>query len=104
MYLCYYLVDTDIAFNKTAYSSSALDDNTGSFGPQYINNGKADCAQRGPIAHTKDEQHPWFKIDLEATFYVKTVVVNPRPSKFIITNPSSKMINLSFSFAIVTSL
>ena len=103
--MCYYLADIDIAFNKTAYSSSALDDNTGSFGPQYINNGKADCAHpRGPIAHTKTEQHPWFKIDLEGTFYVKTVVVNPRPSKFIITIPSSKMKNLSIICEIVSSL
>ena len=77
--MLFYLVDTDIAFNKPAYSSSAFGDNTGSYGPQYVNNGKAVCDNAaGPIAHTKTEANPWFKIDLEGTFYIKTVVVNPR--------------------------
>ena len=76
------IVDTDIAFNKPAYASS---DDTGSWGPQYVNNGKADCAHpSGPIARTKYEPNPWFKIDLEGTFYIKTVVVNPRTSKYYI--------------------
>ena len=103
--MCYHLAGTDIAFNKTAYSSSAYNDQTGSYGPQYVNNGQAVCDNGpGPIAHTKTEDNPWFKIDLQGTFYVKTVVVNPRTSKFITTIPSSKMKNLSFCCEIVTSL
>ena len=95
-----YLVDNDLAFNKPAYASSAFNDNTGSFGPQYVNNGQAVCDNAaGPIAHTKPEDNPWFKIDLDGTFYIKTVIVNPRTSKFIY--PSSKMINLSFSFKVL---
>ena len=80
--MLFYLVDTDIAFNKPAYSSSAHNDNTGSYGPQYVNNGQAVCDNAtGPIAHTKLEHHPWFKIDLEGTFYIKTVVVDPKIRK-----------------------
>ena len=79
--MLYYLVDTDIASNKPSYSSSAHD-NTGRYGPQYVNNGQAVCDNAvGPIAHTKNEKHPWFKINLEGTFYIKTVVVNPRTCK-----------------------
>ena len=78
------MVDTDIAFNKPAYASSTHNDNTGCCGPQYINNGQADCAHPGgPIAHTNNEANPWFKIDLEGIFYIKTVVVNPRSCKFL---------------------
>ena len=99
VYSLHYLVDTDIASNKPAYSSSAFNDNTASYGPQYVNNGQAVCDNaEGPIAHTNNQQQPWFKIDLKGTYYIKTVIVNPRTSKFIITNQSSKMINLSFSF------
>ena len=53
-YLLCYLVDTDIAFNKPADSSSTHNDNKNLYGPQYVNNGKANCAHpSGPIAHTK---------------------------------------------------
>ena len=83
--MLFYLVDTDIAFNKPAYSSSAHNDQTGSYGPQYVNNGKALCDNgAGPIAHTKTEDNPWFKIDLEGTYYIKTVIVNPRTGNFFI--------------------
>ena len=81
--MLYYLVGMDIAFNKPANASSAFSDYTARFGPQYVNNGQAVCDNAaGPIAHTKTEQHPWFKIDLEGTFYIKRVVVNPRTCKF----------------------
>ena len=83
IYIKILIADTDIAFNKPAYSSSSFNDQTGSYGPQYVNNGQAVCDNAaGPIAHTNREQHPWFKIDLEGIFYVKTVVVNPRTGKF----------------------
>ena len=78
------MIGPDIAFNKPVYASSAFNDLTGSWGPQYVNNGQAVCDNNaGPIAHTKTESNPWFKIDLEGTFYIKTVIVNPRRSKFI---------------------
>ena len=83
--MLFYLIGTDIAFNKPAYSSSAHDDQTGSYGPQFVNNGQAVCDNNaGPIAHTKTEDNPWFKIDLEGTFYIKTVVVNPRICKILL--------------------
>ena len=78
------MVDIDIAFNKPAYSSSAFSDNTGDYGPQFVNNGKADCTHpSGPVAHTKNEANPWFRIDLQGTFYIKTVVVIPRTCKIL---------------------
>ena len=79
----YYFIHTDIAFNKPATASSTLGGETHRFGPQFANNGKAVCDPGGPIAHTINEKHPWFKIDLRGTFYIKTVMVLPRPSKFI---------------------
>ena len=79
-----YLVGRDIAFNKPAYGSSTHNDNTGCFGPQYVNNGKADCANAGgPIAHTKHEANPWFKVDLRGIFNIKTVAVLNRTGKFL---------------------
>ena len=79
------MIDTDIAFNKPAYSSSAFDGNTGRFGAQWVNNGKAVCDNAGgPIAHTNTEDSPWFKVDLRGTFNIKTVAVLPRKSKFLI--------------------
>ena len=54
------------------------------YGPQYVNNGKAVCDNNeGPIAHTKPEANPWFKVNLQGTFNIKTVVVNPREGKFL---------------------
>ena len=80
----YYFIGPDIAFNKPAYASSAFSDNTGSWGPQLVNNGKADCAHpSGPIAHTKNEDRPWYKVELQGTFNIKTVTVLPRKSKFL---------------------
>ena len=82
-----YFVGPDIAFNKPAYSSSAFGDNKASYGPQYVNNGKADCSDpSGPIAHTNHEHNPWYKVDLRGTFNIKTVAVLPRKSKFLYYN------------------
>ena len=79
-------IGPDIAFNKPATASSTLGDETNRFGPEFANNGKAVCDPGGPIAHTKDERHPWFQIDLRGTFNIKTVSVLPRPSKILILN------------------
>ena len=77
------MIDTDIAFNKPAYSSSAFGYRTHSFGAQLVNNGKVICDNEGgPIAHTKTEDSPWFKVDLRGTFNIETVAVIPRTSKF----------------------
>ena len=88
MFFCYitiYLVGSDIAFNKPAEASSVYNDQTGSYGPQYVNNGKADCSHpSGPMAHTNIESNPWFKVDLQGTFYIETVAVIPKPSKLSI--------------------
>ena len=79
------MVDIDIAFNKPAEASSAHNNEWANFGPQYGNNGKADCEHpSGPVAHTKNEANPWFRIDLEETFYIKTVVVIPRTCKILL--------------------
>ena len=81
-----YLVGPDIAFNKPAEASSTFD-NTGRYRPQYVNNGKAHCVHpSGPIAHTKTEANPWYKVDLRGTFNIKTVAVFPRESKFLYYN------------------
>ena len=84
MFDCFSKKGTDRAFNKPAYGSSTYNDNTGCCGPQYVNNGKADCASaNGPIAHTKPEANPWFKVDLRGIFKIKTVVVLNRTGKLI---------------------
>ena len=79
------MVGANIAFDKNATASSTLGEEKAmfKFGPQFVTNGLSACAnESGPIAHTKDEANPWFKIDLQGTFYIKTVVVNPREGKF----------------------
>ena len=81
------MVGPDIAFNKPAYSSSVHSDGKGIFWPDYVNNRQAVCDKKvGPIAHTKKEDNPWFKVDLRGTFYIKTVAVLPRKSKFLSQN------------------
>ena len=76
-FLC---IGTDIAFNKPAYGSSTWDDITHRFGPQFLTNGQSVCGNdRGPIALTRyGPPNQWFKVELQGTFYIKTVVVNPR--------------------------
>ena len=83
-YSQYCFIAFDIAFNKPAVASSAHINEWNYYGPQYVNNGKADCEHiSGPIAHTKNEANPWFKVDLRGTFNIETVAVLPRASKFI---------------------
>ena len=75
------MIGSDIAFNKPAEASSEHADNWNYYGPQYVNNGKANCEHpNGPIAHTLTQANPWFKIDLRGTFNIKTVAVLPRTS------------------------
>ena len=83
--LQYFLVGPDIAFNKPANASSTHNNDRNMYGPQLVNNGKAICDNpSGPIAHTLNEDNPWFKVYLRGTFNIKTVAVLPRTSKFSI--------------------
>ena len=77
------MVDPDIAFNKPATASSTWD-NKDYYKPVYLTNGLADCdADQGPIAHTgRNDPAPWFRVDLRGKFYIRTVIVNPRTSKY----------------------
>ena len=84
--MLYYFEDTNIAFNKPATASSifACESCKNKYWPQLVTNGQSVCDNKwGPIAHTKKAYHQWFKVDLRGTFYIKTVVVNLRKSKFI---------------------
>ena len=82
-YSQYYFIALDIALNKPAVASSAHSDNWNYYGPQFVNNGHADCTSKsGPIAHTKNEYNPWFKVYLRGTFNIETVAVLNRTSKF----------------------
>ena len=79
------MLGADIAFDKNATASSILGEEKDrfKFGPQFVTNGLSACAnESGPIAHTNNETNPWFKIDLQGTFNIKTVIVNPREGKF----------------------
>ena len=80
-----------MAFNKPASQSSTWQDDKNNWGVQYAVNGKANCdIQDGPVAATKDQYQPWFKVDLQGTFFIKTVVVNPRNCK----SPSASILPL----------
>ena len=87
---CFYnitRVGPDITFNKPAKANSAHLNNWISFGPQFVNNGKANCSNPiGPIALTPREPNPWFKVDLRGTFNIKLVEILPRPSKCLYLN------------------
>ena len=86
-FLLYYFLDTDIAFNKPATASSIFGGVRYKFGPQFVTNGLSVCDNTaGPIAHTQTEVNPWFKVDLQGTFYIKTVVVNPKTRKVLISD------------------
>ena len=83
--MLYYLEDTNIAFNKPVTASSIFggERKRHQFGPQFVTNGQSVCDNAaGPIAHTRREVNPWFKVDLRGTFNIKTVVVNPKKSKY----------------------
>ena len=71
-----------MAFNKPASQSSTWTRYDNRWGAQFAVNGQADCdAQDGPIATTDRQDNPWIRIDLQGTFFIKTVVVNQRNCK-----------------------
>ena len=65
---------------KPVNASSIYDDN---HRPELLTNGQS-CTDYGthPAAATKHEDKPWFRIDLQGKFYIRTVTVTPRKSKF----------------------
>ena len=79
------MIAVDIACNKSTSQSSVYVDDKVNWGVQYAVNGKANCEiQDGPVAATKNEDQPWLKIELQGTFYIKTVIVNRRICKLFI--------------------
>ena len=86
--MLFYLVGPDIAFNKPAEASSAYAGNKEMYGPQYVNNGKADCPNpSGPIAVTKENQkNEYFKVDLRGSFHIETVEIINRTGKCLYSN------------------
>ena len=83
--ISHYFLDTHIAFNNPATASSIFggERNRHKFGPQFVTNCQSVCDNAAePIAHTENRANQWFNVDLQGTFYIKTVVVNPRTSMF----------------------
>ena len=70
------MVGTDIAFMKPVNASSIYDDK---HKPELLTNGQS-CTDRGtwPAVATKKEEKPWFKVDLQGKFYIRTVTVTSR--------------------------
>ena len=77
------MTGADIAFGKPVSASSIYGDNPSEYKPEYLTNGES-CTREGtwPAAATKQEDKPWFRIDLQGKFYIRTVVVTPREGKF----------------------
>ena len=69
----------DIAFMKPVNASSVYDDK---HKPEYLTNGESCKGGTQPAAATKQEDRPWFKVDLQGKFYIRTVVLTPREGKF----------------------
>ena len=69
----------DIASGKPVTASSVWDSN---YRPEYLTNGESCKDGTHPAASTKQEDKPWFRIDLQGKFYISTVTVTPRKSKF----------------------
>ena len=65
---------------KPVSASSVWGDN---HEPELLTNGQS-CFHDGiyPAAATKEQDNPWFRIDLKGKFYIRTVTVTPRKSKF----------------------
>ena len=74
------MTGTDIAFRKPATASSSFDYN---HRPEYLTNGQS-CTKEGTwkAAATQTENNPWFRVDLQGMFYIRTVVLTPRNSEF----------------------
>ena len=68
----------DIAFIKPVSASSIYDDK---HKPELLTNGQSCKDGISPAAATKEEDKPWFRIDLQGKFYIRTVTVTPRESK-----------------------
>ena len=83
---------TDIAFMKPVNASSIWNDDHRA---EYLTNGES-CTREGtwPAASTNEEDKPWFRIDLQGKFYIRTVVVTPRERKFIKHNYNLNIKNL----------
>ena len=80
--ICHLISGVDIAHNKSVTASSIWENDPVLFAPNYAVNGQAKCdTYNGPIAHTKKEDNPWIKVDLQKTYHIKTVVVEPRTCK-----------------------
>ena len=72
----------DIAFLKPVSASSIYDDDQ-KYKPEYLTNGKSCISELTfPAAATKHEDKPWFRVNLQGKFYIRTVVLTPRESKF----------------------
>ena len=74
------MVGADIAFMKPATASSVWDNN---HRPEYLTNGES-CTKDGTwkAAATTKENKPWFRVDLQGKFYIRTVTLTPRKRKF----------------------
>ena len=68
------MVGTDIAFMKPVNASSVYRNQK----PELLTNGQS-CTTEGiwPLASTENEEKPWFKVDLQGKFYIRTVTVTP---------------------------
>ena len=69
----------DIAFMKPVDASSIYDDK---HNPELLTNGQSCKNGTIPAAATLTEDKPWFRIDLQGKFYIRTVIVTPRRGKF----------------------
>ena len=65
---------------KPVNASSIYDNN---HKPELLTNGSSCTNGHHPAAATKEEDKPWFKVDLQGKFYIRTVTVTPRNSKFL---------------------
>ena len=80
---CFSCLDFDIAFNKPVTASSAWEDDLVLYAAKYATNGQANCTDpNGPTVHTKREDNAWIEVDLQKTYFIKTVVVEPRTGEF----------------------
>ena len=79
------MTGADIAFGKPVNASSTYGDNPSDYNshkPEYLTNGESCKDGTQPAAATKEEDKPWFRIDLQGKFYIRTIVLTPRESKF----------------------
>ena len=75
-----YFLDADIAFNKPAKQSSTYLGDSSRYGAQFAVNGMSQChTEDGPVAQT-DWEKGWWKVNLQAKYYIRTVEIWPRTS------------------------